>query len=227
MAQKADGMNYAPQGKPSPVVKPGEFIFAASHLEHGHIYGQCNGLLEAGAQLKWVYDPDEKKVAALCRKWKTQLVAEEGQVRLLVDGYFPAKEIRTSEASAAVAHVAQVRTVRDWMKVKQRECIQFGSLVMEGRDIGPNIFPETDYKFFLDASPEVRKTRRERDGVKEDVHARDKRDSQRAHSPLMPALGAMIIDNSHQVVQETCDIMFEEINQRRKANRLAPLKPVA
>ena len=42
MAQKADGMNYAPQGKPSPVVKPGEFIFAASHLEHGHIYGQCN-----------------------------------------------------------------------------------------------------------------------------------------------------------------------------------------
>lgn len=57
-------MNYAPQGKPSPVVKPGEFIIAAAHLDHGHIYGQCNGLLEAGAELKWVYDPDEKKVAA-------------------------------------------------------------------------------------------------------------------------------------------------------------------
>ena len=65
------------------------------------------------------------------------------------------------------------------MKAKQRECLQFGSCVMEGRDIGSNIFPETDYKFFLDASPEVRKFRRERDGVKEDVHARDKRDSQR------------------------------------------------
>ena len=170
---------------------------------------------------------DDKKVAALCRKWKTKLVAEEGQVRLLVDNYFPAKEIRTSEASAAVAHVAQVRAVRDWMKAKQRECIQFGSLVMEGRDIGSNIFPETDYKFFLDASPEVRKLRREREGVKEDVHARDKRDSSRAHSPLMPSLGAMIIDNSHQVVQETCDIMLEEINRRRKANGLRPLKPVA
>lgn len=57
-------MNYAPQGKPSPVVKPGEFTIAAAHLDHGHIYGQCNGLLEAGAELKWVYDPDEKKVAA-------------------------------------------------------------------------------------------------------------------------------------------------------------------
>jgi predicted dehydrogenase len=64
MSQKSDGMNYAPQGKPSPVVAPGEFVVAATHLEHGHIYGQCNGLLEAGATLKWVYDADEKKVDA-------------------------------------------------------------------------------------------------------------------------------------------------------------------
>jgi predicted dehydrogenase len=69
MAQKSDGMNYAPQGKPSPVVKPGEFIFAAAHLDHGHIYGQCNGLIEAGAELKWVYDPDPKKVEAFVAKY--------------------------------------------------------------------------------------------------------------------------------------------------------------
>jgi predicted dehydrogenase len=67
--QKSDGMNYAPQGKPRPVVQPGEFVFAATHLEHGHIYGQCNGLIEAGAQLKWVYDPDEKKVAAFTARY--------------------------------------------------------------------------------------------------------------------------------------------------------------
>jgi predicted dehydrogenase len=69
MSQKADGMTYAPQGKPSPVVRPGEFIFAAAHLEHGHIYGQCNGLIEAGAQLKWVYDPDPAKVDAFRAKY--------------------------------------------------------------------------------------------------------------------------------------------------------------
>lgn len=170
---------------------------------------------------------DNKKVAALCRKWKTSLVVADAHVRLLVDGYYPAQEIRTSEASAAVAHVAQIRFVRDWMKAKQRECLQFGSCVMEGRDIGSNIFPETDYKFFLDASPEVRKTRRERDGVTENLHDRDKRDSSRAHSPLMPSLGAKLIDNSHQGVQETCDIMLDEINVRREANRLVLLKPVA
>ena len=69
MTQKSDGMNYAPQGKPHPVVKPGEFIFAAAYLEHGHINGQCNGLLEAGAELKLVYDADPKKVEAFRAKY--------------------------------------------------------------------------------------------------------------------------------------------------------------
>jgi len=56
------GMNYAPKGKLAPVVKPGEFTFAAIGLDHGHIGGMCNGLIEAGATLKWIYDPDPKKV---------------------------------------------------------------------------------------------------------------------------------------------------------------------
>lgn len=75
MSQKADGMNYAPQGKPRPVVQPGEFIFAAAFLEHGHIYGQCNGLLEAGAELKWVYDADPKKVETFLAKFPQARVA--------------------------------------------------------------------------------------------------------------------------------------------------------
>jgi predicted dehydrogenase len=57
-----DGMNYAPKGKPAPVVEPGEFVIAAVALDHGHVYGMCNGLVEAGATLKWVYDPDPAKV---------------------------------------------------------------------------------------------------------------------------------------------------------------------
>ena len=59
----SDGMNYAPVGKPNPVLKPGEkFVFAAIALDHGHIYGMCNGLIEAGATLKYVYDPAPAKV---------------------------------------------------------------------------------------------------------------------------------------------------------------------
>jgi predicted dehydrogenase len=69
MTQKADGMNYAPKGKPNPVVKAGEFVFAAAHLDHGHINGQCNGLIEAGATLKWVYEPDPVKLAAFLKNY--------------------------------------------------------------------------------------------------------------------------------------------------------------
>ncbi|GGI44002.1 oxidoreductase [Paenibacillus marchantiophytorum] len=62
MIQKSDGMNYAPIGSFHSVCEPGEFVFAAAALDHGHIYGMCNGLKEAGAELKWVYDPDPVKV---------------------------------------------------------------------------------------------------------------------------------------------------------------------
>lgn len=73
---KADGMNYAPKGKPKPVVKKGEFIFAAVALDHGHIYGQCNGLVEAGATLKWVYDPDQSKVDSFIEQFPQAKRAE-------------------------------------------------------------------------------------------------------------------------------------------------------
>jgi predicted dehydrogenase len=61
---RSDGMTYAPKGQARPVVGPGEFVVAAVHLDHGHIYGMCNGLVEAGAEVRWVYDPDPDRVAA-------------------------------------------------------------------------------------------------------------------------------------------------------------------
>jgi predicted dehydrogenase len=71
-----DGMNYAPKSaKPTPVCAPGEFTIAAMALDHGHIYGQCNGLIEAGATLKWVYDPDPAKVEAFLRVFPQAVAA--------------------------------------------------------------------------------------------------------------------------------------------------------
>lgn len=63
------GMNYAPKGKPNKVCKEGEFVFGAIALDHGHIYGMSNGLIEAGAKLKWVYDSDPAKVEAFCKAY--------------------------------------------------------------------------------------------------------------------------------------------------------------
>lgn len=71
MASSSDGMNYAPRGKLAPVVAADEFVFAAAFLDHGHIYGQCQGLQEAGGTLRWVFDPDPAKVEAFQRKFPT------------------------------------------------------------------------------------------------------------------------------------------------------------
>jgi len=154
-----------------------------------------------------------RAVAAACRKWKAGLRNVDNQVQLTVDGYYPAKEIRTSEVSAAVTHIAAIPKVRDWMKKTQRECIQFGNLVMEGRDIGTNVFPETDFKYYLDAHLEERSRRRAAQGVKENLAARDQRDSQRAAAPLMIALGAKVINNSQMTSEQTSALIISDIRK--------------
>jgi cytidylate kinase len=162
---------------------------------------------------------DAKSVAAVCRRWKTSLECVEGQVHLLVEDYYPATEIRTAETSATVSQVAAVPKVRDWMKRTQRDCIKFGNLVMEGRDIGTNVFPETDYKYYLDAHLDERSRRRAADGVNENLAARDQRDSQRAAAPLMIALGAKVINNSHMTSEQTSGMIIADFQKRLQEHR--------
>jgi len=74
---RREGMSYAPTGPYRPVVAEGEFPFAVAHLEHGHVYGQVNGLLEAGAQLRWVYDPDPAKLEVFMARYPGTPVARD------------------------------------------------------------------------------------------------------------------------------------------------------
>ncbi len=157
---------------------------------------------------------DAEAVAALCRDWPAELVNREGSIWLEVDGYFPEAEIRTEETSAAVSHVAAVPFVRDWMKERQRSCVQFGNLVMEGRDIGSNIFPETPHKFYMDAAAAVRQARRDADGVSDNLAARDQRDSTRAASPLKVADGATVINNAGETPEETSARIMDLVEER-------------
>ncbi|HEY5707700.1 MAG TPA: Gfo/Idh/MocA family oxidoreductase [Terrimicrobiaceae bacterium] len=91
-------MNYAPEGKPSPVCQSGDFPFAAAHLDHGHIYGQCNGLVEAGGNLKWIYDPDKSKVEAFRVKFpqarpavSLQEILDDPSIRLVAAAAIPSE----------------------------------------------------------------------------------------------------------------------------------------
>ena len=157
---------------------------------------------------------DAEAVAALCADWPAKLVNREGSIWLEVDGVFPEAEIRAEETSAAVSHVATVPFVRDWMKERQRSCVQFGNLVMEGRDIGSNIFPETPHKFYMDAAAAVRQARRDADGVSDNLAVRDQRDSTRAASPLKVAEGATIINNAGETPEETSARIMGLVKER-------------
>lgn len=155
-----------------------------------------------------------RAIALACRRWRTSLDCADGHVRLLVDGEFPGEAIRTREVASAASKVSAVPAVRKWMKATQRECGKFGDIVMEGRDIGTNVFPETDFKFFLDAPPEERDKRRAAQGVSDNIRERDHRDSQRASAPLMVPLGAKVINNTGMTVEQTKDLIVGEIRRR-------------
>jgi cytidylate kinase len=93
------------------------------------------------------------------------------------------------------------------------------NLVMEGRDIGSNVFPETEFKFYLDASLDERTRRRTAEGVNENLAARDQRDSQRATAPLMVPLGARVINNSKMSSEQTSGLIIEDIRKRLGGQR--------
>ncbi|MEK3881911.1 Gfo/Idh/MocA family oxidoreductase [Paenibacillus sp. PL2-23] len=95
---KSDGMNYAPEGTVRRVVEKGEFVFAAMNLDHGHIYGMCNGLIEAGAELKWVYDADPAKVEDFVSKYpgvkaaaSQEQIWEDAEVQLVAAAAIPSE----------------------------------------------------------------------------------------------------------------------------------------
>ena len=110
------------------------------------------------------------------------------------------EELRDTAVNTAVSVVAAIPRVREVLVQKQRDYLQHTSVVMEGRDIGSIVFPDTPYKIYVDASEEVRAARRSAEGVTDSVAARDKADSNRTTAPLLVADGAVVLDNSDHTV---------------------------
>jgi predicted dehydrogenase len=95
--QKVDGMNYAPQGKLAPVCGKGDFRVGVIGLDHGHIFGMCNGLVEAGAEIASVCDPDPAKVENFRRTFpdakavsSEEAILEDGRIQLIASAAVPA-----------------------------------------------------------------------------------------------------------------------------------------
>jgi cytidylate kinase len=158
------------------------------------------------------------QLAALADAVRIDLVPRGGNLRVILDGEDITDLIRRPEVSHAASVVAVVPGVRHPMVAEQRRAGAQGGVVMEGRDIGTVVFPHADLKIFLDASPEVRAERRQRElrekgealdleRVLADVRERDRRDREREMSPLARAPDAVLVDNTAMDAEETARVI--------------------
>ncbi len=146
---------------------------------------------------------DAALVAALEPSIVLDFTVVDGHVVASINGLvLTDAELNSPEVNAAVSHVAQVPAVRARLVNEQRALAKHGALVMEGRDIGSVIFPESPHKFYIDASEEVRAKRRSTQGLSDAVGLRDKLDSTRKNAPLVLAEGALLIDSSDMTLDE-------------------------
>lgn len=147
--------------------------------------------------------------------FQAQLDGAESSIR--IDGIDPAPYLCDDEVNRSVSTVSGIREVRSLLVARQRAFLEQHDLVMEGRDIGSVVFPYTPYKFYIDASPEVRARRRALQGQNDEVSARDKQDSSRQASPLTIPGDAQVIDSSDLTV----DGVVDEVLKRLKSKGLS------
>ena len=125
-----------------------------------------------------------------------------------------ADELRTPEVNANVSTVAAIPQVRALLVEKQREYNTREAVVMEGRDIGTVVFPETPFKYFVTASEEVRAARRAAEGITESITERDRKDSQRSVSPLVQAPDALLVDTSDMSIEQVVALVVADIRKK-------------
>ena len=147
--------------------------------------------------------------------------------RVLLDGEDVTQAIRSNEVAQAASQVATIAGVRAILVAEQQRAGAGGGVVMEGRDIGTVVFPRAELKIFLEATPEARAGRRWKEHVEkgdtlhleqviEEVHERDKRDTERKVSPLVRATDAVLVDNTAMDVEETARLIVQLARERER-----------
>jgi CMP/dCMP kinase len=169
--------------------------------------------------------PKEDELLKLARETRIDLRAQNGGQQVLLDGEEVTAAIRTPEISQSASRVAMDAGVRKVLVTEQRRAGERGGVVMEGRDIGSVVFPDADLKIFLTASPEVRAERRWREhqqkGDKidlaktlDEIHQRDRRDRERANSPLVRAADAVVVDSTAMEPEEVARVVVMLAKER-------------
>ena len=144
---------------------------------------------------------DSVAVTKLMENARIDCDLDKNGSRILIDGVDPSEHLRDDRVNEEVSLVSSVPRVREILVAKMRAYATEHDVVMEGRDIGSVVFPDTPFKFYIDASPEVRLRRRTAQGQRDQIAARDRADSSRRASPLIIAEDAHVIDSSNLTIE--------------------------
>jgi cytidylate kinase len=175
------------------------------------------------AALQQEVDPRDEAAVTACKDrsdWQFRVVDQA--VSFTIDGVDPGEEIRGEAVRESVSYVAKIPGVRAFIVAQLQAMTRFGPLVMEGRDIGSVVFPDTPYKYYLDADPGERARRRneeirQREGRSEinrvlsSLEKRDKMDSNRKTAPLQVAEGAEVVNTTHMDIDEVVSAIVARV----------------
>jgi cytidylate kinase len=162
--------------------------------------------------------------------FRPEFRADRTGFHLCIDGREVGPELRTPEVSRTASQVAKLPAVRQWVKEHLRRLAQAGGVVAEGRDQGTAVFPEAEFKFYLDAALATRAARRLQDWgrghdspslekASRELAARDRRDETRAEAPLTVPAGALVIDTTLLTVEQVLERCLNEIKVRGKTGK--------
>lgn len=191
------------------------------YIDTGAMY-RAVGLKVTREQLPW--DQADAIVEA-ARRARIELRAGPRGLRVFLDGVDVSGAIRTEAAGQAASRVSSIPGVRKILVRAQQELGRRGGVVMEGRDIGTKVFPEAELKIFLDASEPTRARRRfaqnrhrrgtlDLEGILEEIRQRDRRDRERADSPLVQAQDALYLDTSNRTANEVVEKILELVRAK-------------
>jgi len=154
---------------------------------------------------------DTSAVAVAAGKASIEVAHDEKEYYPRINDTDPRAHLRDPEVNANVSPISTVPAVRYLLSAAIRASAQGRQTVIEGRDIGSAVFPETPHKFYIDAHPQVRQRRRRNQGQTEEIAQRDIIDSTRSTDPLTVATGATVIDSSALDVQGVVGAMLEKL----------------
>ncbi len=169
----------------------------------GYVYVNSGAMYRAMTWLvleRGISTSDADAIQELAETAPISCELRERDSLMLIDGVDPEQFLREDRVNENVSRVSSVPRVREILVDHLRRYAAENDLVMEGRDIGSVVFPDTPFKFYIDASPEIRLRRREAQGQRDRITARDEADSSRRASPLIIAEDAHVIDSSNLTI---------------------------